>query len=230
MVAPTYSAYYWPTPGPSGSEFCQSSRPTHTITGKPSTTIVSGHTLTSPSVYHFLRDLRIESYLFDQQRYNLSVAIPSDQVLTVAQLESDILSASVSCAGREADLCSALFTPHFRINDIFTARADAYKRNCGCGTDTIYQTNYKPSIAVAISDVVKQNPSIGGKNCDWDLWGGYSGSSWTGVESSIPAMVFGSVPKTSFLPVTTAASSSFETSIPMPRVIRQVPPTPTPTL
>ncbi|CAI6332060.1 unnamed protein product [Periconia digitata] len=220
MVASTYSAYYWPTPAPTGSEFCESSKPTSTITEELATTVISGHTLTSPSVYHFMRDARIESYLFDQQRYNLSVAVPSDLVLTVAQLESDILSASITCRGHELDYCTAFFIPDFRVNDISTARADAYVRNCGCGTDTIYQSNYKPSVAVPVSDVVKQNPGIGGKDCDWDLWGGYSGSYWNGgVESSVPALVFENMPRTSFLPIarTTEAGTRSVAATPVPR-------------
>ncbi|PVH97879.1 hypothetical protein DM02DRAFT_673790 [Periconia macrospinosa] len=215
MIAPTYSVYYWPTPTPSGSEFCQSSRPTPTITDKPSTKVIAGHTLTSPSVYHFLRDVRIESYLFDKQRYNLSTAVPSDQVLTVAQLETDILSASVTCSGREGDYCTASLTPDFRIDDIFTARKDAYQWNCRCGTATIYQTNYKPSLAVPIREVVKQNHDIGGQDCDWDLWGGYSGDRYSGgVESSTPVLMFENVPKTAFVPITTEVSMGVETGAP----------------
>jgi hypothetical protein len=227
LIAPTYSAYYWPTPAPSGSEFCQSTRPAPTITANPSTTVVSGHTLTSPSVYHFLRDVRIETYLFDQQRYNLSVALPSDQVLTVAQLESDILSASITCRGREADYCTASFTPDFRVNDIFIARVNAYKRNCGCEADTIYQSNYKPTLAVSISDIVNQNPNLGGKLCDWDLYAGYSGDWNGGVESSIPAVVFEDVPRTKFLPITTKTGDVVSTTGPVPGGVVESTPTPT---
>jgi hypothetical protein len=79
-----------------------------------------------------------------------------------------------------------------------------------------------------MSDVMKQNTNIGGINCDWDLWGGYVGGNWNGgVESSIPAMVFESVPTTAFLPITTEVSSSIKTDIPVPG--RRVEGTPTPT-
>lgn len=240
LYAKTYSAYYWPTPAPSGSEFCESStKPTPTITGPPKTAVISGHTLTSPSVYHFLRDIRLDSASPGARRWNVSTTLPpSAAVLTVAQRESDILSAyEYICRGIEADFCSVKFTADFRVHDVRTVRAEAYSRDCSnfCSLDgdgVLYQSNFRADIAVPVSEIVAQNGEVvGGKDCVWDLQGPDDEGYRSYITSSIPAVVFVNVQNTVFVPIETAGGGGVVTGTPgaMPGgSMGEATPTPTP--
>lgn len=211
--ASQFSVYYWPTPTPTGSDFCNSKfaapTATPTIPGTPNTAVVSGLTLTSPSVYHFLKDVKVETYLSQGNTWNVSTTFPAKQPLTVEQLEKDILSASARCSGIEADYCSVYFSNNFVINDISTVRVEAYQKNCwdwrgdciSSDHGTIYQASYSPTLAVAASDLVKQHGIL--SDCKWNT-GDFVDGPWTSrYSSSTGAMVFGNVPRTAFVPITT---------------------------
>lgn len=225
IAAATYSAYYWPTSTP--SDFCQSSsaalNATVTTSAARTTAVVDGYTLTSPSVYHFLRNITVETYRGvardpddlgppPWEVWGVYSTIPPDRTLTAAQLESDILTASVSCIGRELDLCSISFSPDFRVQDIKTVRKEAYDKNCrhclSRDGGVVYQELYKPTMAVPISEVMSQNGGLF-KECDWNLWD----SSWeyhwqTYYESELPAVVVRDVPSSAFVPIKVTGAAS----------------------
>jgi hypothetical protein len=64
-----YQAYYWPQPRPSdpNSFLCPGNSTgtliTRTIPDRPNTVILSGYTLTSPRIYHFLNSITVPTYL-----------------------------------------------------------------------------------------------------------------------------------------------------------------------
>ncbi|KAF2477429.1 uncharacterized protein BDR25DRAFT_861 [Lindgomyces ingoldianus] len=211
ITAGRYSIHYWPMPTPTGTDFCNPSyKPSPlspSIPGTPNTAVISGLTLTSPSIYHILQSVILETYTGTTSRlddttltlatWNISTILPT---LTVAQQEPQILSARETCSGREADYCSILFTPNFLINDISTVRAPAYTQNCGSDCisrdgGTIYQTSYKPTLAVPVGEVVRQNRMF--SDCQWDMYELDEGGGYTKhVSSETAAIVFRDVGRT----------------------------------
>jgi hypothetical protein len=147
-----YFVYYWPTPSPNPTDpsFCSNSTngtiptppPTQTIPDKPNAAIVSGHTLTSPSIYHFLKTPPLSLYAgvavtpwgfggFATTIWS-TPATPFPTLLTVAQNPhtTPLLSVSKICRGIEADYCSVHPLPSFHIHHISTVPRDAYESNC----------------------------------------------------------------------------------------------------
>jgi len=194
---------------------------TPTVPGKPNTAIISGHTLTSPSVYLFYEKVQVETYVGyagnpyseypnGYEVWKLSTSIPANRPLTVAQVEDRILTASKKCEGREADYCTIDFETAFRIRDMSTVRADLYKKECGYGIGVfgcalVDQALYRPTIGVPISEVARQNGGIF-EECEWSLYdwsenAGY-GNTYT---SSKTAMLTVKAVATGFLPIATAA-------------------------
>jgi hypothetical protein len=160
----------------------------------------------------------VDSYLFKDRRWNVSVTVPPDDVLTVAQHETDVLSAvSFTCRGIEMDYCSVQFTPDFRIQDLSTVRKSAYDRDCtyySCDKNVIYQTNYRPDIAVPISEIVKQNTRLGGEDCTWDLVQGPEGGWISYITSSTPAVMWTDLETKAFISIPTATRESIVTGAP----------------
>ncbi|KAF2174858.1 hypothetical protein K469DRAFT_612973 [Zopfia rhizophila CBS 207.26] len=235
ISAAGYSAYYWPT---SQSSFCSSTVPTPTINATTKTAVVSGHTLTSPSVYHFLKDVKVETYAGYAYQpggigylavniWNTSTIAP---LLTVAQLETDILSASRRCIGREMDYCTMYMDPDFQLQDLATVRSSAYTKNCETCLSrdggVIYQNNYQASLAVPVSEVVRQNGGMFG-DCDWMLWE-YNENGWRYyTSSSVSAVLATNIPSTAFVPITVTgkAETTKETATPALAVRRGPKPT-----
>jgi hypothetical protein len=239
--ATSYAAYYWPTPSPAGSDFCNPEwiAPTAapTISGVPNTATVQGYTFTSPSVYHVLGGVKVETYrgiasspddigARPVEIWGVSTAVPT--ALTVAQLEKDILSASKSCEGREADLCTVIFETGFRIQDVSTVRADAYSKNCGswrCKSDEmLYQSRYKATLGIPVSDIQKQNGGLW-EDCEWILRDKSLENGWDSyTSSSTPAVYLENIPQTIFVPVTKTSDGrdSSHTRGSVPRMRRAV--------
>ena len=176
--------HYWPTPTPSGSDFCNSSwiapTGTPTIPGKPNTAVVSGYTLTSPTIYQFFHGVEFStfagrmtradgSYVGNRPSVTREHTITSaPSIYTVAKLETDILSVTQRRNTKRVNHVSV--NPDFRINDIFTIRAEPWY---GVGEGirkpnmTIWQHKATPSIAVWPSDLVKQNGVKDLEDCSW---------------------------------------------------------------
>jgi hypothetical protein len=202
---------------------------TPTIPGIPNTAVVSGLTLTSPQVYHFLQDVQVETYRGRAGQpggigsppydvWELSTVLPA---VTVAQSESNMLQASKRCRGIEADQCSMVFTPDFRIQDLATIRTDTFDRYCkgwgGSGGDKVlYQDRYQPTLAIPIREVVRQNDGVL-KECDWPLYEANNEGGWTSyTTSSVAAVLIKDVKPTAFVPVVTRASAVSNTAVPLP--------------
>ncbi|KAF2120316.1 hypothetical protein BDV96DRAFT_485650, partial [Lophiotrema nucula] len=178
----TWEAFYWPTPMPTGSAFCAANLThatgTPTIPGRANTAVVSGLTLTSPSLYHFIRNVTLKTFvgtaslvgrgLDGQKLYSQSTVAA---FLTVAQRESDILTISRLCAGSNKHrYCTFDASNGFSIADQTTVRASEYCGQRGCGTsETVYQDNYKPTLGIPASEIVTQNGAF--MDCAWTTTG-----------------------------------------------------------
>lgn len=229
----TYSVYHWPTAMASGQDFCNAhwTAPmgTPTIPGFPNTAVVSGVTLTSPDVYHFLNNMSVETYRgragqpggIGNAAYDvwaLSTVVP---VITVAQSESDILQASKRCIGIEADQCTMYFVPDFRIQELATVRTDSFdkycKSQCGSREDgVLYQDCYQPSLAIPIREIVRQNSGVFGE-CDWPLYEANNEGGWTShTTSSVAAVLIKDVKATAFMAVVTSERAGKQTTVPLP--------------
>lgn len=231
MFAGTYEAYHWPKT--STSDFCNAEptapNGTPTISTPPRTTVISGHTLTSPSVYQFLKNVQVETYKgwahqplglggLASNIWILSSAVP---IATVAVLEKDILTASESCSGREWDYCTIEFDPGFRVHDISTVRAEIYSSHCSyyrCDSSdrgVIYQSSYRPTMVVPVSDVVNQNGGIF-KDC-YFIYDDHNSSgdrSYTISESA--AILVKDATSTQFVPIATTAGEVTRTGTAAP--------------
>ncbi|KAF2000282.1 hypothetical protein P154DRAFT_620382 [Amniculicola lignicola CBS 123094] len=173
--------WYWPAVRPTGSNFCNSSwvapTATPTIPGKPNTAVVSGLTLTSPSVYHFIKSVTVftlagtnrkadSSYIRQTSVWKPSTTLGPERMLTAKQLESDILS--ITYIGPKGPHGAATYTYNkdFRINDVFTMRSAPYLGNpAHKNIATIIQGDVDHSLGLGIGDVVGQNKVFG--ECEW---------------------------------------------------------------
>ncbi|KAF2014006.1 hypothetical protein BU24DRAFT_411693 [Aaosphaeria arxii CBS 175.79] len=226
ISAETYSAYHWADRAASGSEFCNQNRSAATVTptipGKPNTVVVSGYTLTSPSVYHFLRKVQVQTYIglaeqpggFGPQAYDvwtISTALPGSRPLTVAQLEPEILTASKKCIGIEGDICTMNFDTDFLVDDVSKVRKEKYDRFCDSeclksDNGYILQNSYRPTIAIPISEIIGQNGGLF-SDCGWTLRESNYEHGWRSyTESSIPALLVKDVASTAFVPLTASTS------------------------
>jgi hypothetical protein len=176
----SWEASYWPAPLPTGSELCGTNRTnittTPTLPTQPNTAIVSGITLTSPSVYHFLRDAKLHtlvgraSLIGDAESFGSDSFAPSTtaSILTVKQLESEILTLTRGCSGsgRRRYCYYRASAGFFSIADLVTVRATEYCRPYGCfEKETILQDEYTPTVALAMTDIVTQNGVF--TDCVW---------------------------------------------------------------
>jgi hypothetical protein len=176
----SWEASYWPTPLPTGSEFCGTNgtniTATPTISAQPNTAVVSDITLISPSVYHSVRDATLQtlvgraSLIGDPESLGSDSFAPSTTAssLTVKQLPSDILTLSRGCngSGPRRYCYYRASAGYFSVADLVTVRADEYCRPYGCYEDeTILQNQYMPTVALAMTDVVTQNGVF--TDCVW---------------------------------------------------------------
>ncbi|KAF2833671.1 hypothetical protein CC86DRAFT_415556 [Ophiobolus disseminans] len=180
LAGGSWEAYYWPTPhafcsGNGTSNATATAVPTPTIPGQANTAVISGLTLTSPSVYHFLRNATLSTYVGRESNVGET---PSDGTLsfassttaaflTVAQRESDILTISRKCLGHNKGThCTMHASPRFLIADLETVRASEYFGSREPHeAETIYQNEYAATVGLAMSDIVKQNSVFG--ECVW---------------------------------------------------------------
>ncbi|KAF2001333.1 hypothetical protein P154DRAFT_575059 [Amniculicola lignicola CBS 123094] len=174
----SWEGYYWPKPIPTGSAFCEVNgtdiTATPTIPGQANTAVISGLTLTSPSVYHFLRNATLQTFAgrassigeisSGDVAFSSSTSPP---LLVVSQRESDILTIFRNCAGSgRRRACTFHASPGFSIADLETVRASEYCGRWGCySSETIFQDDYKATIGVAMSEIVAQNKVF--SDCAW---------------------------------------------------------------
>ncbi|KAF2271730.1 uncharacterized protein EI97DRAFT_504724 [Westerdykella ornata] len=227
-----YEVHYWRTPTPTGTQFCDPSwtpppAQSPSVPGKPDTALVSGLTLTSPSIYHFFRSVVLETLVGNARQpgglggyaddiWEASTTV-TERVLTVAQREAEILSVSKQCRGIEMDYCSVSFFPSsFLIRDVYTARKTAYENNCGwnCLSSTrwdgdggvLVQESFRPSLAVPVSELLRQNSGVLGDCDEWVSWESGDEGGWRSRSSSaFAALRVGEVPRTAFVEIQTAA-------------------------
>ncbi|KAH7412365.1 hypothetical protein DE146DRAFT_601981, partial [Phaeosphaeria sp. MPI-PUGE-AT-0046c] len=176
----TWEAFYWPTVTPTGSAFCNTTGAnitgTPTKSGQANTAIISGLTLTSPSVYYMLRNAILQTLTGQASLVgNTNTASKQDvfapsttaTILTVAQQESDIITISRVCAGsNKRRYCTFHGSPGFSIADLATVRATEYCGWWGCDTsETIYQDEYTPTLGIPVSAIASQNGVF--SDCAW---------------------------------------------------------------
>jgi hypothetical protein len=176
----SWKASYWPTPLPTGSELCGTNgtniTATPTLPAQPNTAVVSGITLTSPSVYHFLRDATLKTFVGRASLIGNAESLGSDSFapsttapsLTVKQLPSDILTITRGCSGsgKRRYCYYRASAGYFSVADLVTVRASEYCRPYGCVEgDTILQDKYTPTAALAMTDIVSQNGVF--TDCEW---------------------------------------------------------------
>lgn len=181
MEVESQEVWYWPTPAPPPASFCNSSSipitATPTIPGKPNTAVISGLTLTSPSVYYFVKGVTVYGLVGSETRadgsfdrytniWNESTTISAPTILTTALLESDIVSATRTQA-RRARTGTYLYNKDFKLNDLFTMRADPYFRYSSDipSTSTIVENEVEHCVAVGIKPFVEQNGVF--TDCVW---------------------------------------------------------------
>ncbi|KAF2731382.1 hypothetical protein EJ04DRAFT_583752 [Polyplosphaeria fusca] len=175
----TLEAFYWPTPIPSGPDFCNpnATHPpaTPTIPGKPNTAIVSGHTLTSPSIYYFVRNATLATFagrattldtlpqlptLAEHDTFRPSTTFPGP--LTIALAPSALATITRFCSGSNRHRkCYRIVNPNFSAGDMLTVRSTAWSE-ARSHMDTIVQSEYRPVLAVPVTDVAGQNKGFGG--------------------------------------------------------------------
>jgi hypothetical protein len=139
--------------------------------------VVSGHTLTSPTVYHFFKNVTLNTlfgtrsradggYIPTKEVWSPLTPAPTQTVFTVAQLERDLLSASSRYSSRRRKYIYE-YSNNFKINDIFTIRAEAWfgKRLGNATETTIWQHEVEPTLAVLAEDFAKQNKIL--EDCVW---------------------------------------------------------------
>ncbi|EAT80085.1 hypothetical protein SNOG_12272 [Parastagonospora nodorum SN15] len=176
----SWEASYWPSALPTNSALCSVNETTITATptrtAQPVTAIVSGFILTSPSVYNFVRNAALQtfigcaSFIGDPESLGDDVFAPSTtaSLLTVRQLEGDIVTISHSCAGSgKGRYCTwRASAGYFSVVDLATVRANEYCRPYGCyESETILQDEYTPTAALAMTDIVTQNGVY--TDCAW---------------------------------------------------------------
>jgi hypothetical protein len=176
----SWQAYYWHSPIPTGSAFCNRNgtnyTATATIPGRANTAVISGLIMTSPSVYYLLRNATLQTFagqasFIGDTSTGQDAFFPSTTlaVLTAAQRESNILTVSAACTGSgKRRHCTYHVLPHFSIADLATVRADEYcsaKTPTCRGGETIYQDDYGPTLAIPMTAIVAQNGVF--SDCAW---------------------------------------------------------------
>lgn len=179
-----WEAFYWPKAIPTGSSFCNTNgtdiTATSTRPGQANTAVISGLTMTSPSVYYLLRNATLLTLAgkassvgdaYTAIRQNVFSASTTVSLLTLEQKESEILTISRFCPGSNRDrYCTFHASPGFSVQDLATVRASEYCGTWGCGTsETIYQGNYHPTLGLPVSSIVSQNGVW--SDCAWTTSG-----------------------------------------------------------
>ncbi|ORY18034.1 hypothetical protein BCR34DRAFT_660597 [Clohesyomyces aquaticus] len=184
-----YEVHYWPSAPLTGSSFCvpnvtRHAGGTRTIPWLPNTAVVSGFTLTSPSVYHFLKGVGISTSIGETKYgkyghsavYNISSAIAPNTILTFAQEESDIWVVKPTRIGRglHAHWEYAYKTGSYNADAMATVQSSAYfdaclreRTLCGKGDKTISQAWYRQYAALSIKEVMDEWDSDEFKHCNW---------------------------------------------------------------
>lgn len=182
----SYEAYYWPTATPTGTAFCSNNTnnriPTATGTATasfsetPVTTVVSGHTLTSPSVYHFIHDLAFKSKIGFRSTigdldvvYTTVFASPTTigqaTPIAISQLPDDLLRQTITCNSRigTSRQCYYYNVDDLELADLGTVRANKATEGAYPAVldGTIYQDQYKPTIALPKSLIAEQYKGVG---------------------------------------------------------------------
>lgn len=140
---------------------------------------MSGHTLTSPNVYHFLRDVGIKTVDGTLSKVGETspttvwhtTAFATASPLTVAQQEAEILRQTVRCGGSGSKKhCVFYYLNDFNAANLKTVRAADAEKGKGNGIieGTIIQQQYVPTIGIPFEEVRKQNGDVKFANdCDW---------------------------------------------------------------
>jgi hypothetical protein len=127
-------------------------------------------------VYHFLRNATLQTFIGrasgigEVDGFGEDLFAPSTvaSLLTVQQLEEEIVTISRGCSGsgRRRYCYYRASAGFFRVADLVTARADEYCRPYGCwSSETILQDKYTPTAALAMTDIVAQNSVF--TDCIW---------------------------------------------------------------
>ncbi|KAF2469925.1 uncharacterized protein BDR25DRAFT_343567 [Lindgomyces ingoldianus] len=189
-----YAIYYWPSAPLIGTTFCANATRraggTRTIPWLPNTAVVSGHTLTSPSVYHFLTGVRVSTYLgnrdsnkFRSPHYNISSALPTS-LITFPQGESEIWTAQPTEFGIGAShhtewrYANSSYNADWMATAPSSAYFNACSRNnlCSSTDRTISQAHFRQFAALSVKDVLAEWDSGKFLDCDWtsqyfESWG-----------------------------------------------------------
>lgn len=165
----SWEAYYWPTPTPPlcGTNGTNATA-TPTITASNITTVVSGITMTSPSVYHILRNATLQTFagrisgIGERESRGEDSFAPSTSasLLTVKQLEPEVLTIWRSCGGhgKHRRCVDHAVSGYFSISDLTTVRIEEWCRPRGCdSSETVVQDEYTPTLALAMTDIIAQN-------------------------------------------------------------------------
>jgi len=193
-----YAVHYWPSAPQPGSSFCANATRapggTATIPGLPNTAVVSGFTLTSPSVYHFLKGVAVstsigESEFGGRRRgyfspvYNISSSI-SQMILTLGQREEDIWTAQPSRTGRgyRAHWNWRFANGSYNADAMTQASEPAYLDACkrerifDCNEGTISQAHFRQYAAVSIKEVLDEWKNGSFEDCIWHEY--YEAGKW----------------------------------------------------
>lgn len=149
LVVSTYKVLYWPKTVK--GDFCGNKttiEPTPTISGKPNTARYGSLTATSPTIYHILEDVQMQTFAGRVNANRGMTWLPIDKhavpppPMTIAQnpVQTPISSAIISCnLGRQ---CYTTLKP-FSLEHLKTVPASDYYSLVG-GSDIIYQGYYSP--------------------------------------------------------------------------------------
>ncbi|KAH7396995.1 hypothetical protein DE146DRAFT_62309 [Phaeosphaeria sp. MPI-PUGE-AT-0046c] len=173
----SWEAYYWPTPttGLCGTNSTITTA-TPTMATRNVTAVVSGFTLTSPSVYHFLRNATLQTFIgrisgigdSDSSGTDGFAPATTASLLTVKQLEPEILTLWRGCggSGKRRRCTYHASSDYFSISDLATVRIEEFCRPYGCfSSQTVFQDEYTPTAALAMTDIVAQNQVFA--ECEW---------------------------------------------------------------
>lgn len=187
-----YELYYWPSAPITGSSFCMNATRcaggTRTIPWLPNTAVISGHTLTSPSVYHFMKGVKISTYIGKRNNYkyrtpyyNISSSIPHETILTFPQEEAEIWTAQPieKDKGRHLHTSWKYANQTYNADWMATAPSSAYynacerERLCSRGDGTISQAHFRQYAALSVKAVLDEWDSDEFKDCNWtsQYWG-----------------------------------------------------------
>ena len=120
------------------------------------------------------------------------------------------------------DYCTINFDPGFRVHDISTVRAEIYTSHCSnyrCASSdngVIYQTSYRPTMVVPVSDVVSQNGGVF-KDCFFVYDDYNSDGDWRSYTTSESAAILvKDVTSTQFVPIATTTVEATRTTVAAP--------------